>query len=1096
MGNNLNQGHSSEEIGRMLLTLDNFTVEGGYLDENKVFTVAKLTPDGLNYFVGKVHVKQKELTVYRNAFDKCKEKVMRAKASHLIDSDVIENGKLVILIRQYFDKTLRKKLRTPPFFNFIEKIWIIYQCLLAVSELHDAHICHGDIKSENFLITSWNWVFLADIGSFYKPNFLQEGDLTSYKIYFGTGERPACYLPPEKFTSQCKDEPLTEEMDIFSLGCVIAEIWQDGQYLFTLADLLTYRKTKVLSRLSEIKLEPLNSMLNSMLSHNPSDRKSINHYLAFFSTYILPYGIADIYPIVKTITLKYSSFTPYSRILWIEQKIQSIQNNEAFLILAECITSDIRFVQTPGNMVFALNFLADLAENLADDSKLHRILPFFLSILQNKNEKSKVKVTCIQCIIQILDNTNITNDRDGHLFSEYIWTTLCLLANDESEYVKSELARSLHLIARIGIRFFKASLEFSEKQKNFEQEFEKFTDKFVRIFKALIVAKPESQVHTDLLSNFAEISEYLDKRSVLNNMIPIILSWLNKGDWYRSIILSQIPKLLQLFNSSEFISQIVTCIEDGLGNHNELVVFKTLKVLQIQKKLDKIVLEKILKTLQHPSAWIRETVTSILRSIILETDPIENFSILRPLIIKWINLPILSIGTINEEILQYLLPSFKRSELLRGEKSARLKEIIENFKTKEQKNPLIPSISDEKWKVFETSAEPAERKIQFNELSQSKLDPLELNGKVQAMFNEHTSAVTNLKIIQNTLVSASSEGILKLWSLNQLEPFKAIKSKDSFSIEGVKKINTLGVCGDTFFVSHEEGIEFLPQLRPQSKDFIKCEKNVKSLALTSFLFSNINQDGLLRIFDTRLMKAVQSFQFGVIGPCSNMCQGPGNSLLCLSTYTGAIAIYDARFVCPSSILYHSSGLPIFTIHGYGSHSLLVASEEISLLDLHKNTVSLVLSSSNDSPRIPAFCETLEKDFLVQSCFNISSRAQKVFETPGITRKLISPGYPYIISGGNDTLTKIWNIEDPKKSFTLGQNKNFSSNYTEINYGDLRIIQQSQVPAMNKEKKKSSEEIPMHRKLSHSDAILDIELIFQPKPLIITGSRDGSIRVWN
>ena len=36
MGNNLNSGHSSEDIGRMLLTLENFTVEGEYLDVNKI----------------------------------------------------------------------------------------------------------------------------------------------------------------------------------------------------------------------------------------------------------------------------------------------------------------------------------------------------------------------------------------------------------------------------------------------------------------------------------------------------------------------------------------------------------------------------------------------------------------------------------------------------------------------------------------------------------------------------------------------------------------------------------------------------------------------------------------------------------------------------------------------------------------------------------------------------------------------------------------------------------------------------------------------------------------------------------------------------
>lgn len=1095
MGNNLNSGHSSEDVGRMLLTLENFTVEGEYLDGNKVFTVVKLTADGCNYLIGKVHVKQRDLAGYRAVFDRSKEKILNVKGSHLLASDVIESGKLVILIRQYFDKTLRKKLRTPPFFNCIEKFWIIYQCLLAVWELHKAQLCHGDIKSENFLVTSWNWVFLGDIGSFYKPNYLQEGDLTSYKTFFGTGERPACYLPPEKFTAKCKDEDLTPEMDIFSLGCVISEIWSDGQYLFTLADLLTYKKTGQLSKLPEIKLETLNSMLKSMLSHNPSDRKSIDHYLEFFKSQILPKAILDLYPIVKTLTTNYNFCTAFSRISWIEHNLKSVEKSEALLILAECVTANIRSVQTPGNMVFALNLLTDITGELPDDSKLHRILPFFLSILQNKAEKPKVKVTCINSIITILDKTNVSNARDSHLFNEYIWTTLCLLVNDESDYVKSELARNLPGITKIGLGFFNASMEFSEKSKNCEQELEKFTEKFVRIFKVLIVSKPESQVQTYLLSNFADMSEFLDKRSVLNNMVPIILSWLNKGDWYRSLILSQIPKFLQIFNTPEFIIQIFTCIEDGLIRHNELVVFQTLKILQIQKKLDKSILEKVLKTILHPSTWIRETVISILRSYIAEIDLIENFSVLRPLILQWIDLPELGIGIIDEEILLNVFPKFKRSELFTGGNSLKLKQIIENFKTKDFKVPLVPLISDEKWKIAESSLESPEKNSVFVENFNSKSDSLELKGKVQASFNEHTSAVTNLHVIQNTLVSASSEGIIKQWSLNQLEPFRGIKSRDSFSIEGVKKINTLGSCGDTLFVSHECGIDFLPQLRPNINQTIKCEKIVKSLKLSEFLLSAINQSGLLQIFDTRSMKPVQSYQFGLMGSFSNICQGPGNSLLCLSTYTGAVIIYDSRFVCPSSILYHSSGLPIFTIHAFSSHSLLVASEDISLVNLHTNTVNLVLSSSNDSPRIPAFCETHDKDWLVQSCFNISSRAQKVFETAGITRKLLSPGFPYIISGGNDSLTKIWDIDKPQKSYCLGSNKS-SHEFKEINYGDLRIIQQSQSFVNKKKSQKYSEELPLHRLMAHSDAVLDIELVLEPKPLIVTGSRDGSIKVWN
>lgn len=34
-------------------------------------------------------------------------------------------------------------------------------------------MCHGDIKAENVMITSWNWLLLTDFASF-KPTYLPE----------------------------------------------------------------------------------------------------------------------------------------------------------------------------------------------------------------------------------------------------------------------------------------------------------------------------------------------------------------------------------------------------------------------------------------------------------------------------------------------------------------------------------------------------------------------------------------------------------------------------------------------------------------------------------------------------------------------------------------------------------------------------------------------------------------------------------------------------------------------------------------------------------------------------------------------------------
>lgn len=111
------------------------------------------------------------------------------------------------------------------------------------------------------LITSWNWAYLTDFAS-YKPTYLPLDDPADFSFFFDSSGRRTCYLAPERFYESGsdiskrkaekenlnegtgpgkKDGKVTEAMDVFSLGCVIAELFLDGAPLFTLSQLFKYR---------------------------------------------------------------------------------------------------------------------------------------------------------------------------------------------------------------------------------------------------------------------------------------------------------------------------------------------------------------------------------------------------------------------------------------------------------------------------------------------------------------------------------------------------------------------------------------------------------------------------------------------------------------------------------------------------------------------------------------------------------------------------------------------------------------------------------------------------------------------------------------
>ncbi|XP_059431883.1 serine/threonine-protein kinase VPS15 isoform X2 [Corylus avellana] len=206
-----------------------------------------------------------------------------------------ETDKAAYLLRQYFFNNLHDRLSTRPFLSPVEKKWLAFQLLLAVKQSHEKGVCHGDIKCENVLVTSWNWLYLADFASF-KPTYIPYDDPSDFSFFFDTGGRRLCYLAPERFYEHggemqvAQDATLRPSMDIFAVGCVIAELFLEGQPLFELSQLLAYRRGQYdpSQHLEKIPDSGVRKMILHMIQLEPESRLSAESYLQEYAAVVFP----------------------------------------------------------------------------------------------------------------------------------------------------------------------------------------------------------------------------------------------------------------------------------------------------------------------------------------------------------------------------------------------------------------------------------------------------------------------------------------------------------------------------------------------------------------------------------------------------------------------------------------------------------------------------------------------------------------------------------------------------------------------------------------------------------------------------------------
>lgn len=321
---------------------------------------------------------------------------------------VIVTDKAGFIVREFVKHSLYDRVSTRPFLTTTEKKWITFQVLCALHQCHKQRICHGDIKLENILITSWNWILLSDFASF-KPTFLPEDNPADYTYFFDTSRRRTCYIAPERFVASATMElstivgegpadsgTLNTGMDIFSAGCALLELWSEGTAPFEFSQLLAYRSGEeelVARHLQGIADERLRGLLSSMLSRDPCGRKSAEVYLAeergilfpeyfysFLQSYMQMFSSLPILPPDEKISRLHLDIRQIIDILVTkrtdgEETTAARPDEDGLILITTAVTANARGLNHCSSKLDCLAVLREIAEHTTSVIILDRILP-------------------------------------------------------------------------------------------------------------------------------------------------------------------------------------------------------------------------------------------------------------------------------------------------------------------------------------------------------------------------------------------------------------------------------------------------------------------------------------------------------------------------------------------------------------------------------------------------------------------------------------------------------------------------------------------------------------------------------------------------
>ena len=505
---------------------------------------------------------------------------------------IVEVSSGGFLVRQYIFSSVYDRMSTRPFLEDIEKKWLAFQVLCAVRDCHSHNVYHGDIKTENLLVTSWNWLYLTDFSSSFKPAYLPEDNPADFSFYFDTSGRRTCYIAPERFTSTSREDgqgDLNWAMDIFSVGCVIAEIFLEGP-IFSLSQLFKYRAgdyNPAHTHLSKVEDPEVRGMILNMIALDPEKRYNAEQHLSFYRAKIFPeYFYSFLHQYMLDLTKTPSAGKPIEVSLGslseFDDKIERVYHDfdkisfflgygpsstkssskspltmrannkiktteadpslyDGSLLFLTLVVASLRNTAKSSARLKACDLLVAFAEKLPDEAKLDRILPYIVGLLGDQSDV--VRAAAIYAVTSVFEMIEVVSPINAYIFPEYVLPRLKQFGaghlGEPSVLVRSAYASCLASLALSAERVLDMVHAIRDdgrlpSQQSYQALYDYSRLEFLPHFEdstVALITDPEASVRRALLGSISRLCVFFGSQQSSDVILTHLNTYLNDKDW-------------------------------------------------------------------------------------------------------------------------------------------------------------------------------------------------------------------------------------------------------------------------------------------------------------------------------------------------------------------------------------------------------------------------------------------------------------------------------------------------------------------------------------------------------------------------------------